>query len=645
MLTQPINILHTNQQGDTALQLAARLGDLDLVKTLIDREANVHQANHAGITPLMCASERGHTPVMQLLIAEHKAAVDSTDQSGDTALFWAAKFNQVKNLSYLMEHKAAVDHINQAGRTALCLAAQQGHKEAVEYLLMQGANVNQADHLGYTPLMLAATGGHSRTLEVLIRHQAMIHCRAQNGRSALFLAAQGNHIDCVRLLVKHHAQVTQDIVAQATGQSKVFLQEVLDDQSAVERVGQLDKYGNLTISFKVKASDLIVGKDLGAGAYGVVSLGTYKFNQVALKKLKAELFTKEREQEFLKEASVMASIKSNYLVNLIGVCMDAPNYYMVMEYVPGGSLYDLLQQPTIPLTYSLQIQIGFEIAAGLSHLHERGILHRDLKSLNVLLTKYEYHAKLCDFGLVSMRSAAEGVDEKATSDTLVGTTQWMSPELFHGIMQSQTSDIYALGLVLWELITREIPFRRERMAIIHSTTADDLITELKTEAGQAWLTHKKQPLPTASTVERDWAALKEHDFQAQNTQQQQVLDLFKHMVTQKLKAKITEIIQNDGLPIPKRAHTGLVKEIKACCHPEPSRRPSAQRVAENLFGLWQKEPEQKEPTPVTTPMGDWVQPGRSSVSKGKPLAVLDKVFHSSTIHFLGSNAKKSTSPK
>ena len=270
-----------------------------------------------------------------------------------------------------------------------------------------------------------------------------------------------------------------------------------------------------------------VGEVLGAGAYGEVRVGTYDFNQVALKKLNAELFTKEREQDFLKEASVMASIKSNYLVQLLGVCMESPNYYMVMEYVSGGSLYNLLQQSTTILTDSQQIQIGFEVAAGLSHLHKYRILHRDLKSINVLLTRYEYHAKLCDFGSINIRIAAEGVDEKVVSNTVVGTISWMSPEIFQGVMQSEASDVYALGLILWELMTRKVPFREERNKIIKDTQVKNLLHELKAEACRAWFVSKRQTPPKAETLVDHFAALEKNEFKAQNPDQVQVLDLFK----------------------------------------------------------------------------------------------------------------------
>jgi tRNA A-37 threonylcarbamoyl transferase component Bud32 len=221
----------------------------------------------------------------------------------------------------------------------------------------------------------------------------------------------------------------------------------------------MDEAGKVEISFSIAFEDLEFSeKDkLGSGAYGTVYKGTYKFNEVAIKKLHAEHFSQDALVEFKQEASIMATMRSDYIVPLRGVCLESPHFCMVMEWMPKGSLYSLLQNsPELPLPtlYRMALDIGY----GLYHLHEAGILHRDLKSMNVLLDD-RLRAKLTDFGLSKVKSEMVST---SSSQGMKGTLGWMAPELFDEKPQtSQASDIYAYGMILWELIIRpyHIPFK------------------------------------------------------------------------------------------------------------------------------------------------------------------------------------------
>jgi len=130
-----------------------------------------------------------------------------------------------------------------------------------------------------------------------------------------------------------------------------------------------------------------------------------------------------------------------------------------MELASRGSLYKILQDKSIPdLEWSLRLSIALNIAMGLHCLHTNQpiILHRDLKSLNVLL-RSDWSAFISDFGFARYTSLAE------MTTSVLGTPSWMAPEMFQSDVNATSAvDIYSFGMILYELLTRKIPFQIEK---------------------------------------------------------------------------------------------------------------------------------------------------------------------------------------
>ncbi|MBS0351037.1 MAG: protein kinase [Proteobacteria bacterium] len=213
--------------------------------------------------------------------------------------------------------------------------------------------------------------------------------------------------------------------------------------------------GQMLLDFTIRFEDLTFGDLLGQGAYGKVFSGEWEFNIVAIKQYATQDFSEQTKNEILKEAKVMAmaSTQSDYLVRLRGVVLEKPHYSLVMEYMPGGDLFHLLKSSQ-ELTWTMRYRISLDMTIGLHHLHQRDILHRDLKSFNVLLDM-NFRAKLADFGLSSLKTSSAST----ISSGFKGTPLWSAPELFKwGAKATTTSDLYSLAVVFWELITRKIPF-------------------------------------------------------------------------------------------------------------------------------------------------------------------------------------------
>ena len=211
--------------------------------------------------------------------------------------------------------------------------------------------------------------------------------------------------------------------------------------------------------------------ELGRGGFGIVYAGRYQNQPVAIKKL--HVTTAKVVKSLYEEAAVMFRIGSPYTVKLQGICSTPKVTSLVMERMMGGSLFHLLQDESIELPWELRYRIAYEIAQGLWSLHSQEILHRDLKSLNVLLDE-EKHAKITDFGFSKLRGQVTCM--APSSKQSLGTPAYKSPELVaQDLADSDSdeegaaavvkktpytsySDVYAYGVILWELATRQTPF-------------------------------------------------------------------------------------------------------------------------------------------------------------------------------------------
>ncbi len=196
------------------------------------------------------------------------------------------------------------------------------------------------------------------------------------------------------------------------------------------------------------------GRDvvLGRGSFGEVYRGRWHGIQVAVKKLLLVKLTHALADEFKHECTVMFKLRHPNILELYGIVVD-PERCMVMEFMAKGSLSDVLHSDE-PLSWAMLYQFGLGAAQGLLYLHEKKIVHRDLKSLNVLLDK-DYQVKLADFGLSCIKTSSSQSLHKA------GTTQWIAPELLLDATASFTEacDVYSLAMVLWELMSRQVPYR------------------------------------------------------------------------------------------------------------------------------------------------------------------------------------------
>lgn len=264
----------------------------------------------------------------------------------------------------------------------------------------------------------------------------------------------------------HEDMGVAEVAAEETGDEQVTKTEdgrvFYDDTDPLGLLGKNGKDTEEDMEARKQLQDLcewsISGNELkfleklGSGRSAKVYKGLYKDETVAIKVLKPLLDEKEL-RNFKGELDIMRSIHSEHVVKFYGGCFD-PKICLVMEYCSNGSLYHLQQRENLDIGWDMCFRLLIETITGIVALHAENppIVHRDLKSLNLLVNS-ENRVKVCDFGLSRY---TQGSGDNSTLGKLRGTYAYSAPEVYHGKPYSTKSDVYSIGVIMWELVARVI---------------------------------------------------------------------------------------------------------------------------------------------------------------------------------------------
>ncbi|KAG1689780.1 hypothetical protein DVH05_001985 [Phytophthora capsici] len=231
------------------------------------------------------------------------------------------------------------------------------------------------------------------------------------------------------------------------------------------------------VKFRLDESEVLLTRKVSSGAFGVVWLGHYHGQPVAVKRM---IDGEDEAVSFSREIETMSRLSHPKIVRFIGCTWtNKKDLGGVSEYMDGGDVRTLLETRKIDLSWKKEkISIAIDIAEALAYMHSRSpkIIHRDLKSRNVLLNS-SMVAKLSDFGLSRNRTYEE------TLTAGVGTVRWTAPEVMLGDNYSEQADVYSFGVVLSELDTREIPFE-EKSSKTGAGGAPDMAIVIKVAKGE-----------------------------------------------------------------------------------------------------------------------------------------------------------------
>ncbi|KAJ8250237.1 hypothetical protein COCON_G00221590 [Conger conger] len=245
-------------------------------------------------------------------------------------------------------------------------------------------------------------------------------------------------------------------------------------------------------------SELVLEEIIGVGGFGKVYRGTWKDQEVAVKAARQdpdEDITATA-NSVKQEAKLFSMLQHPNIIKLEGVCLEEPNLCLVMEYARGGTLNRALTGRRIPP--HILVNWAVQIAKGMQYLHEEAvvpIIHRDLKSSNILLLETienddigKKTLKITDFGL-----AREW--HKTTKMSAAGTYSWMAPEVIKSSLFSKGSDVWSYGVLLWELLTGEVPYRGiDGLAVAYGVAVNKLTLPIPSTC----------PEPFAKLMEECW---------------------------------------------------------------------------------------------------------------------------------------------
>ncbi|XP_013643362.2 serine/threonine-protein kinase STY8 isoform X2 [Brassica napus] len=206
-----------------------------------------------------------------------------------------------------------------------------------------------------------------------------------------------------------------------------------------------------TDEWEIDVKQLKIEKKVASGSYGDLHKGTYCSQEVAIKFLRPERVNTEMLREFSQEVYIMRKVRHKNVVQFLGACTRSPTLCIVTEFMSRGSIYDFLHKQKCAFKLQTLLKVALDVAKGMCYLHQNNIIHRDLKTANLLMDEHGL-VKVADFGVARVQIES-GV---MTAET--GTYRWMAPEVIEHKPYSHKADVFSYAIVIWELLTGDIPY-------------------------------------------------------------------------------------------------------------------------------------------------------------------------------------------
>lgn len=490
---------------ETALHIAVAMGRFQIAKLLLqNKNVDINAVDQEGSTAAHYSCHRGDLQILEhLMISAGFNSLDIGNMYRNTPIHAACYQGRVEVMQFLLDPSRkgqeliVPDHLlkqNMFSETALHAAATNGQSPLlVRTLLQQGkVFVNVQGDDGHTPLHSACWNGNLEATRLLLEHGGDIRiktyaerqtcvnwCHQKGYDEMLFMLHQhaeqlaqdyvqfddDNNDDTVDETRTDKAEAWQDLLAEITGLPKPSplgkIRHVTRQLADVQQLRNL-----LPASQQVASHKYQTMGEIGTGSFARVHKATLGNRIVAAKKYKEGHFHRKSNIDlYCREVSIHSKLNHEHILQFIGaVVSESPSGFCILtEYIDGGTLFDTLHVRKRSIEFKMRLSIAFGVASGMAYLHslQVPIIHRDLNSHNVLLSS-QMKAFVADFGESRYYSDGKFQAESPIPKNLTlqpGNLRWMAPEIFRqNSIYSLKADVYSYGLVVWELVTGQVPF-------------------------------------------------------------------------------------------------------------------------------------------------------------------------------------------
>ena len=504
--------------GSTPLHLAAYQGHLEVVEALLEAGSRSDAKGYKGFTPLHDAVIKGHVDVVRVLL-EEGANIEVQGDHGLTALHLSVWTGQVEATQVLVDAGADMGAQGNTKFTPLHLAAWIGHIELTSVLLLTDVDRDaQFNGSAMTALHIATIKNQADVAQVLVSASVDKDSCDAMGATPLHYAANNGFVDIVKLLLEEGANISIEnnigkkamdvasITILLAFKRSIFLSDNIMTASTTLTPSPTSDYNMIpTLSSKSVSSsqgansrenegnEAIVHETLeetgglpknycnkgliGRGGYASVYLCTdVNSNQdFALKHVNVDFEVSQREIKAMQnEIDILRRLDHPNIVKYYGSDYLDGYLCITMEYIAKGSMRTYIINNG-ELSSELAKQCLFDILTGISYLHSKKIIHRDLKAANVLCTT-DGHMKIADFGVSKQIATLQ-----SGARSHVGTPYWMAPEVIHCVTYNDKVDIWGVGATAFEFISGKPPFfhMSPMQALFRIGRVKDMTKELK----------------------------------------------------------------------------------------------------------------------------------------------------------------------
>jgi len=442
--------INMKTEDDISMFKAIEENDFRQFSIILDNFPTVNlNQDPNGKYPLLHALTHHRIDMCHMLI--HYGAdlnIVDVDFDNNTPLHYCFLHEDLRELSKAMlnnayEIEVEVNKKNNFGLTPLFLAIYNKNIEDTYILLLlhYGARIDIPNIEDQYPLHIACENENLGLVQLLIEFGANINVPDKNGSTSLHVSAKKENREIVDILLKAKADLT---LLDNYGMKPL---DYVKTNNQLRKILEDWDPGTKSWKWEINQKDLYIDKDiqLGKGAYGTVYKGKLYYTPVAIKTLTD--LSIEAQESVKVEIGLMADIHHPNILILVGTCLhNTFGRCIITEFIDGGSLCNYILN-NYPLTMKTMLNCAIDSARGIAWLHSRNppILHRDLHSNNILVTKHGV-CKICDFGLSQIQGSFK--ENKKIYKRI------SPPEIEKGRPYTQQADIFMYGLILHELLTK-----------------------------------------------------------------------------------------------------------------------------------------------------------------------------------------------